>query len=91
MNEREAQKERWERYREAARRLYPHAKLSPVCHVGEPQDREGAFIEITVWIPVAEIQCGVQSRENPAYICTCERDHRLPHYDQNHGMYFVNA
>lgn len=56
MNEREAQKVRWEQYREAARRLYPGCKLSPVCHVGEPADRDGAFIEITVWIPKEEIE-----------------------------------
>jgi hypothetical protein len=91
MHERDAQKIRWELYREAARRLYPQARLSPICHVGEPADRDGAFIEIAVWIPSSEIACKTPSRENPAYICTLQHGHALPHFDAVKGMYFVNA
>lgn len=88
MNERDEQKIRWEQYREAVRRLYPQARISPICHVGEPADRDGAFIEIAVWIPVSELQCGALSTQNDL-VCTKEPGHKLPHWDESRQLFFV--
>lgn len=43
-------KERHERYRAAAARLYPRASFRNLVSVNETADLDGAFIEMTVWV-----------------------------------------
>ena len=54
--EREAQKERWERYREAAARLFPGVTFRHQCAVSETAGKDGAFMEGVVWVPRSEIE-----------------------------------
>lgn len=55
LDERRATKEHHERYRDAARRLYPGASVRDMCSVNEDAERTGAFLEIVVWIPRKEL------------------------------------
>lgn len=54
-DEREAQKVRWQAYRDAAARLYPSATIRHLVAVQETADKNGAFVEVTVYIPHSEI------------------------------------
>lgn len=50
MDDRRTVKALHERYRVAARRLFPGATLRELCSVNETADRDGAFLEMSVWI-----------------------------------------
>lgn len=56
VEEREAQKARWIKYREAAQRLHPDVKVSPHGSVSEDAERSGAFVDVVVWVPRTEIE-----------------------------------
>lgn len=45
---------RW-RFRQAAKRLHPTAKISEQAHVHQMADG-GAFVEMTVWVSLEEAQ-----------------------------------
>lgn len=82
-------KERHERYREAATRLYPGAKLRDLVSVNETADHDGAFVEMTVWIPAAEIahkECGGNCEESEYCDRECAREdlHDGRHACKNH-------
>lgn len=52
--QRKATKERHERYREILRSW--GFKISSYAQVTESADGDGAFVEVTVWIPSAELE-----------------------------------
>jgi hypothetical protein len=66
IDQRRKTKERHERYRTAARRLYPNASIREQCAVNEDAEGTGAFIEVVVWIPREEIA--------PREVCILECD-----------------
>lgn len=51
----------------AVERLYPHAKVVPTSQVMHCED--GAFVEVMVWLPIAEFQREPGKHKNscPAY------------------------
>lgn len=49
--ERDAQKQRWQQYRDAVKKLFPTATVNPLCAVNETANKDGAFIEVVVWVP----------------------------------------
>lgn len=54
--EREAQKARWKRYREAAAKLFPNVSFRHQVACSETAEKNGAFIEGTVWVPREAIE-----------------------------------
>lgn len=53
---RQEQKARGDKYREAAVRLFPGVTVRHACAVNESADGDGAFLEVGIWIPRAEIE-----------------------------------
>jgi len=54
--ERDAQKERWQKYRNAATALYPIASINQYCAVSEVANKDGAFLEVIIWVPRSAIE-----------------------------------
>lgn len=86
--ERQAEKERWEQYREACARLYPDAHMRHLVAVSETADRDGAFIEISVWIPKDALLCA-SVRAVDSLRCSLLPGHSEVHYDDVRKLYFL--
>lgn len=55
-DERRRQQQEDEAYRHAAERLFPSATVRPLTAVTRVAADDGAFLEVTVWVPRAEIE-----------------------------------
>lgn len=89
LDDRRQTKERHERYRMAAARLYPTASLRNLVSVNETAERDGAFIELTVWVPAAEIapvECAdtCEEHDDCDRVCAREASHEGRHACKNH-------
>lgn len=85
-DDRDDVKARHERYREAVKHLYPNASVRPLVSVNETAELDGAFVEITVWIPRQVIDW-IESKPD---LNPLEVQHRI--HDRDHvGALFIDC
>lgn len=56
IEERDAIKHLHKQYRRACARLFPDLRMKEGVAVNETADKDGAFIEVTIWVPRTEAE-----------------------------------